>query len=182
MALIRGTIYKLSDDEGYFYFGSTIQTLSDRFKAHKHNSKNTNSKLYQHFTYEKFCQNYIKIEVVEEVVVEKEIELRGIENQYITRYRNDLKILNTYRSSLTKQEVKDYNKQWRDAHKEYKKKYYDDHKEEIKQNRNKRYIEQKEQLKEILTCECGVQITKRCLTRHIKSQYHKDFMDKKTIF
>ena len=93
-----------------------------------------------------------------------------------------MKILNTYRSSLTKQEVKDYNKQWRDAHKEYKKKYYDDHKEEIKQNRNKRYIEQKEQLKEILTCECGVQITKRCLTRHIKSQYHKDFMDKKTIF
>ena len=33
MALIRGTIYKLSDDEGYFYYGSTIQTLSDRFDS-----------------------------------------------------------------------------------------------------------------------------------------------------
>ena len=95
MALIRGTIYKLSDDEGYFYFGSTIQTLSDRFKAHKHNSKNTNSKLYQHFTYEKFCQNKITIEVIEEVVVENERELRKLEDQYITKYRNDLKLLNS---------------------------------------------------------------------------------------
>ena len=57
MALIRGTIYKLSDDEGYFYYGSTIQTLSDRFEKHKYKSKiNQNRKIYQQFTYAKFCQ------------------------------------------------------------------------------------------------------------------------------
>ena len=48
MALIRGTIYKLSDDEGYFYFGSTIQTLSQRFSFHKYNSKNISKYEYLH--------------------------------------------------------------------------------------------------------------------------------------
>ena len=96
MALIRGTIYKLSYDEGYFYFGSTIQTLSDRLSLHKRTSKkHPKSKVYSHFSYEKFSQKKIKIEVFEEVIVEDKNGLHKIENQYITKYRNDLNLLNT---------------------------------------------------------------------------------------
>ena len=48
------------------------------------------------------------------------------------------------------------------------------------------YKQHKEKIRKIrknkTTCDCGVQVTKPHLERHKQSQYHKDFMDKKTIF
>ena len=74
--LIHGTIYKLSDDEGNFYLGITTQTLIDRFNEHKSDAKKIkNNKLYEIFTYEKFCDNKIKIELI------KEVEIKVLENE-----------------------------------------------------------------------------------------------------
>ena len=183
MALIRGTIYKLSDDEGYFYYGSTIQTLSDRFEKHKYKSKiNQNRKIYQQFTYAKFCQKKITIEVVEDVVVENERDLRKIENTYITRYRNDMKLLNEIKSYSSEEEKKEYKKQYnqQEKYRNYKLKYNNDNREaknEKQRNYRTDHIEEiKRKGKETIICECGSQVTKINLKRHNKSQFHQDFI------
>ena len=164
MALIRGTIYKLSDDKGYFYFGSTIQTLRERLYVHKHDSKrHSKYNIYTQFTFEKFCQNKIKIEVLDEVVVENKRELQQLEQQYITKYRNDLKLLNTLRSYATEEEKK---------YKENRLKYRNDNREDI----NQRATKYREKNSKIIVCECGKQSAKYHLSDHIKSQFHKDFI------
>jgi len=174
MALIRGTIYKLSDDEGYFYFGSTIQTLTERFNGHKYESKKKKRNIYEHFTYEKFCQNKITIEVIEEVVVENLLELRKIESFYIKKYRNDLKLLNTlnaFRSEEDKinQSIKSHIN------------YRNNHNEELKQKKKKEYYAKREDLKKCITCECGKQITKYAQHKHKQSQFHKDYISNNTL-
>ena len=182
MALIRGTIYKLSDDEGYFYFGSTTRSLRDRFMSHKSDSKHAKRKTYEQFTYEKFCQKKIIIEVVEEVVVENEIELRKIENIYITRYRNDMKLLNEIKSYSSEEEKKEYKKQYnqQEKYRNYKLKYNNDNREaknEKQRNYRTDHIEEiKRKGKETIICECGSQVTKINLKRHNKSQFHQDFI------
>ena len=46
---------------------------------------------------------------------------------------------------MTKEERREYNKQWRDNHLGYDKHYNDTHKEERKEHRRKRYLKNKEQ-------------------------------------
>ena len=151
MALIHGIIYKLSDDEGYYYYGSTIQTLRERFGLHKFDSKKTKSKLYQQFTYEKFCQNRITIKVIEEVVVKNQRELQKTEDLYIQWCRNDLKLLNSVREYITEEESK---------YKEQRQKYRNDHRQEINHHAKKYYDKNKERInekyKERIICDCGV--------------------------
>ena len=146
-----------------------------------------NMNIYTQFSYDKFFQNKIKVEVIEEFVVENEIELRKIENICITKYRNDLKLLNVLRSFATKEEkqYKDYNKEWRYEHKEEKKRYDKKYNEEHKAERIKRckdYYEKKSQeMKEYITCECGKQIKKYAQCKHKQSQFHKDYISNNSL-
>ena len=173
--LTHGTIYKLSDNEGHFYFGSTINTLRKRFKEHKYDSKRMKTRIiYETFTYEKFCENKIKIEVVEEIVIENKSELRQIENQYIVKYRNDLMCFNELNAYITEEEVINQNKIYRDTHKEqlkeYQKKYDKQHREQIKEYK-------KEYDKKKILCECGLKVSLPNILRHKRSQFHQNFIN-----
>ena len=174
MALIRGTVYKMTDDEGFFYFGSTITTLAERLNAHKKTSKKyPKSKVYSQFSFEKFCQNIIKMEVIEQVVVENQKELRMIENQYITKYRNDLKLLNTIKAFISEEELKEYHKEWREQNYEYKKQWQQQYKPTQAKKDKERYEKYKNI---IINCECGEEVKKSNLSHHKKSQHHQDFI------
>ena len=139
----------------------------------------------------------ITIEVVEDVVVEDEREIRSIEDQYITKYRNNLKLLNIHRSHRSEENKKEYLQQYRNDHKENSQQYRNDNKEKIKENNKKYsvdhreeskeyfkkyYAEHKEEIheknKERITCDCGRQVRKNGIPRHKKSQFHKDFIAK----
>ena len=157
---IHGRIYKLtSKSSPCFYFGSTIQSLRQRFIEHRNDSKRSNRKLFCEFTFEKFYNNEISIELIEECIVNNEKELREIEKRYIQCEISNVNCLNSNITGLTEEEQKDQNiKYWR--------KYYNNHKEE-----------KNEKLKQTIKCVCGSEISKWSMCRHIKRQKHKSNME-----
>ena len=53
-------VYKLVDDDGYYYYGSTCLPLHKRFYDHKRRSKEEqNRKVYRVFTTDRFNANEI---------------------------------------------------------------------------------------------------------------------------
>jgi len=154
---IHGRIYKLvSKTSPYFYFGSTMQTLRQRFNEHKYKSKiYKNSKLYQQFSYQNFSNNEILIQLIEECIFKNEKELREIENRYIQCEISNINCLNSFLTGLNEEEQRDQNK-----HK--CKKYY-------QQNKQKILEYQKAKIK----CECGRELRKADINRHLKSKTHQ---------
>jgi len=157
---IHGRIYKLtSKSSPCFYFGSTIQSLRQRFIEHRNDSKRSNRKLFCEFTFEKFYNNEISIELIEECIVNNEKELREIEKRYIQCEISNVNCLNSNITGLTEEEQRDHIIQ------SYRK-YYNNHKE-VKN----------EKLKTLIKCECGAEISKWSMCRHLKSQRHKQNME-----
>ena len=59
---LNSKIYKLFDEEGYYYYGSTCFELRQRLFNHKKMAKRSPStKIYTIFTYERFMNDEIKI-------------------------------------------------------------------------------------------------------------------------
>lgn len=68
-------IYRLLCEDGHYYIGATIQSLSLRFNTHKHLSKTTLNKIYTHLN--KVGWDGITIELVEECLsTEKKARLQ----------------------------------------------------------------------------------------------------------
>ena len=89
-----GKIYRLECPDGYFYIGSTIQTLKDRLLSHKYNiTKNINTKLYNHI--KQFNWTTIKITLIEEIQYKNNRELLLKESDYIEKEINNSLCLNT---------------------------------------------------------------------------------------
>lgn len=83
---IIGRVYKLTNSEDdTYYFGSTIKSLEERLKEHIYfatNSKNI-SKMQKHFN--KIGWDKVSIELILEVPVKFEYEIRIHENKYICK-------------------------------------------------------------------------------------------------
>ena len=141
---IHAIIYKLIDNEGNFYFGSTILNIRQRYYLHKYHSKHFKAKVYQIFTYDKFCNGEIRIEIIERVVVRDKRQLKEFEDLYIKCEMDNMKCLNDNRAFRTEDEKKEQLKQYREEHKDYYKKYRDDHKDYFKKYRedHKDYFKQ----------------------------------------
>lgn len=141
-------IYKLICSDGYYYYGSTIQSLKDRFQHHKGSSKKMTSKLYTHIR--NISWENVKIECVEEVSCNNRKELREVENKYILESKNDPLCLNTLRAYTPDDEkrIMEKERQIRNKHhrKEVVHQYYETHKEEIINRGKQYYNENKEQL------------------------------------
>ena len=59
-------VYKLIDEDGYYYYGSTCLPLYKRMYLHRTTSKiKPNRKIYIVFTHERFLKDEIKIVLVE---------------------------------------------------------------------------------------------------------------------
>ena len=114
----KGKIYKLQCNDGYFYIGSTKQTLINRFRRHKSSSKTQTSNAYKHINL--IGWDNVTIELLESYPCESKTELVKKEDEYIKKHIDDPMCLNEHRSYLTV-----------DEDKQKKKQYYEDHKEEL---------------------------------------------------
>ena len=92
----QSKVYKLVDDEGYYYFGSTCAPLYKRFYNHKQDAyRDPERKIYKIFTHEKFIKGEIRIILVETFNLNYREELLKEENKYIEKHLNDPKCLNS---------------------------------------------------------------------------------------
>ena len=124
-------IYKLYSPDGFYYLGSTVNTLRQRKNEHKSVSKkNPNQKIYAHFN--TIGWDTIEIVLVEEFKCENRDQLRQKENEHIVKALGDPKCLNSVREFITEEERKEQRKQiWAV--------YYENHKEELQTKALERY-------------------------------------------
>jgi hypothetical protein len=148
----KSKIYKIVCNEtGETYYGSTVQTLSQRLAKHRHKTNNVSSKqIIQRGNYDIIlceecpCENKEQLHAIER----KWIEGNECVNKFIPGRTKKQWYVDNRVEKLLKQ------KQYNEAHKEeiiqYKKQYYQANKEEIllKQQQYKKqyYQENKEQI------------------------------------
>lgn len=131
-------IYKLINDEGLIYIGSTKLDLNDRFMKHKTSFKRyVNDKIDLYYTaYEVLKGKNPRIECIEELGNITKTEARKKETNYI----NDLVCVNKNKAIITVEEMEEVKKNIN----KYNKEYYANHKdywktEEFKQKQKQYY-------------------------------------------
>ena len=192
-----GLIYTIKTDNG-LYVGSTCDFVARKYK-HKSNCFNENGKLYNTKLYQNIRENggEYSIELYKLFPCNSDEELR-IEEEQVRKYLNPN--LNTYKCIRTKEEKKEYNKEWIESNKQHRQEYrqkwsnenkdkkrnYDEtyrkkNKEKITIHKKEKYQQNKEDVKkkqaEIITCECGCETTRGHISRHRKSKKHLNLMD-----
>ena len=190
-------IYKLIDDEGYYYWGSCAQPdLRKRYFDHKKASKrDPERKIYKVFTHERFINNEIRIVLEKCLSLSSKQELLREENIYIEASLEDEKCLNYNRAvqnydvtreyrrlylkgycEAHREEKRVYDEEYRCAHLEHKntidKEYRERHIEEKRAVNRAYYLENKDKINEIVMCECGDKVVKQYLKRHQQTQRH----------
>jgi len=173
------------------YVGSTIQTLAQRMSGHRSGYKEwlkgTGSSCAIYYEFQKYGIEQFHIELIEDYPCEREEQLLARENVFIRQEE----CVNKNMAITTHEELRTYKTKWAkdnpesskkyfELHKEkiqeYQKQYAQTHKDEKKINDKRYYQEHSAELKEIITCVCGCQITKQSLTRHLKTNKHKAFI------
>ena len=171
MGYDEGKIYKLSCEDGHYYYGSTITALRTRLHGHKLASKKQPYRVYAHIN--TIGWDKVTIELVENYPCADRKELNKRESEYIGNSRNDALCLNTILSHATpeqreekraeyfktyvrvitedrKEYQKNYTKEWREAHKdELKIKKHEDYqknKEARDQKNRERYYQNKDEI------------------------------------
>jgi hypothetical protein len=188
------TFYKIvSKDENIkeIYIGKTTN-FKNRIRKHKSDCYNENYKCYNFKVYQYIRKNgginnwnFIEIEKgeyndKESALKEKElieelnatlnivIPSRTLEEYYKEYYKNN------------KEKIKEYRKNNKEKIKEYQNEYCKNNKEKIKEYQNEYCKNNKEILKEKqkekIICECGCNIRKYDLSKHLKSKKHIDLM------
>ena len=159
-----GKIYKIINDKlpDLIYIGSTVQALSNRLCEHRKNAKNNEINLTSK---QLFKIGKPKIILIENFSCDSKEELLKRERYYI----ESIECVNKNIPTRTSQEYYQDNKELI-----IKKSidYYNNHSHDISIKR-----------KVLITCECGVKITKACLLNHKKSNKHKEIIEiKNQIF
>ena len=203
---INSKVYKLVDDDGYYYYGSSCLPLYKRYFKHKKDSKlESNRKIYTVFTYERFCKCDIKIVLVEEFKLENKEQLLREENKYIHMHIHDPFCLNSQHALSTYEERKEIKKQqdhaYRETHKEQirerAKIYNETHKEEcvercrlyrkknieilkeyerIRNQNPERKFKREKYNSEKIICICGQELRRDSVKKHTITQKHQEFI------
>ena len=177
----NGKIYKIIDSENeIIYIGSTAQEkLCKRFSTHKHRG------------------NGNKIVLLELYPCSCKEELVKKEQEHIDSHENLLNKQRAYNSSeYNKEYYKEYIEKWRKNnkeklykwrennkgyYKEYIEKWRKNNKEKVKEYKIKHYQENRDKISEKnkvkVICNCGCEIRKDKLVRHMKSQKHIKFIE-----
>ena len=139
-------IYKISNDEGKFYIGSTKNALTKRFSSHKSAFlRYLDGKRNYCSVFDVLMGTNSKIECIEELGKVSVKDARIKELHYISIYPT---CVNKYRPILTEQQKQEYIKTYRndtkDKYIQYQRQYYQENKEKS----HKYYLNKKETLKE----------------------------------
>jgi hypothetical protein len=110
-----GKIYKLECHDGHYYYGSTRGELNTRLEFHKKDSKTKSSYVYQHINM--IGWNNVRIVLVEEIGE----GIRKKEDEYIRAGLNDHMCLNSNIVIATGDDMKRWQKTYREKHKEREK-------------------------------------------------------------
>ena len=152
----KSKIYKIFCNlTGETYYGSTCNTLTKRVSSHKADFNFwKNGKRGYVKSYDIIERGDYDYSLVEECPCENKEQLHARERYWIEN--NDC--VNKCIPGRT-------NKEWREANKEHiaeqKKEYRDANKEKIAENKREKVV-----------CECGSEVTKSCLARHLKTKKH----------
>jgi hypothetical protein len=197
----QGKIYMIIDADGRIrYYGSTAQTLMERWwehKSHFNSWKKNGSRpcaIYKYF--DEYGIDNFRIELVEDYPCDNDEQLRMKEDEYICENEcvNEQRAYTTYEEKLAQkrqyhQDHKIENNKARSSryfeHKEEEqelhKEYYLNNAEKIKERSALRYEKNREaiakQAAEKVVCECGREVSKGALTRHRKTAFHQAYLN-----
>ena len=200
-----GHIYKIvcNLDNSFCYIGSTFLSLDKRWQAHKDNYKFKYGTISIHQYFDKYGIENLKITLIKSykvVRVDKKdhkhlyaYELLHINKNKKTAvnlllpftpmiYLNVKESKKNYREK-NKEKLAKKNKEYRENNKEKikekDKKYNKNNKDKIKEYNKKKYENNKDKIKEKFKCECGSEIRKYELSRHLKTKKHIKFIENK---
>ena len=153
----EGKIYKIYNTiNDNFYVGSTTQKLCFRMKDHRGRCKQQpHLPLYKEML--EYGKEHFYIELLEKHPCSDKEELVKKENEYIRNLKPSMNqrgyvtCRNTY--------AKEYYHKTKSYHNNYSREYY-------------------QATKEMVTCECGCEITKRGLKQHIATKKHNQLLVK----
>jgi len=186
---IIGRVYKINDILGLnlCYVGSTLMTLSKRWSLHK---CTTDTSIYPYIL-RYGVENFEMILIKEYRVVDME-HLRAYEQLWISRLKclnikNTLWLKKTYNRNYYQKNVEKFRSEVREYRiknlekiKLARKIFYQKNKGEILPERKNFYHKNAEKInlrrKEKIKCECGVMSTRASLSRHKKTNKHKNLM------
>jgi hypothetical protein len=115
MGYESGKIYKLQCSDGYYYIGSTIQTLKERLILHKRKAKQEGSVKNKKFSHiNQLGWDNVEILLLQDYTCQNKRELEKKEQEFINL--NDVLCLNTQRAFQTKEERSDYMRDFRSSH------------------------------------------------------------------
>ena len=148
----KGVIYTIKTDDG-LYVGSTYD-FKHRKICHKCNIYNENCVEYNFKVYQNIRANdgEYRIELYKPFPCENDIELRQEEERIRIELDANLNMKRAYRTEEGK--------------KEYDRKHYE--------NNRVRILERQ---REIITCECGLEIQRGSIPRHRKTEKHLNRME-----
>ena len=193
----KGKVYKIiyigNENVNITYIGSTFNTLRDRWRNHKSDSKKKdhNLSIYQYF--DKYGIDNFKMILIKEyeVIDRKHLEMYeqlwmnkisciNIKKAFQPLFKQQRKIYDIENKEYITERKKKYNyknkeyiaektRKWyannTEKALEYKKDYYINYKKEW-------YEKQKNEKSKKITCECGSIIAKYSLNLHLKSKKH----------
>ena len=148
----KGKIYKLICSETLnIYYGSTIRTLKQRLRKHRCKDNDCQSKYFVEPV----------IELIEDYPCNNRRELEKREQYFIENFE----CVNKYKSYMSEEDRKEYDKKYhqdnKEYYKEYMKKYIKENREKLNEKVKKYREENKEKIKEIknqkFNCDCGGQ-------------------------
>lgn len=201
----KGKIYRVVCNEtGNTYYGSTIQSLSQRLTNHRscYNRWRKGKSNYTTIFIILEINNY-SIVWVEDYPCENNYQLQARERHFIENNNCVNKVIPT---RTQKEYYKKYYEENKDKILNTVSEYYEENKEQISirrkqdnqlnpekrvkqrqkyrvniSNYNKEYVEKnkdkiKERHSENVICECGAEITRQCLSRHKKTKKHQDLL------
>ena len=182
----KGKIYTIRNrnDDTKIYVGSTIQSLAVRFGGHKKSCNNNQKNHYK--LYVEVNNNWSDwyIELYENCPCSSKEELLKREGEVIRLIGTLNKVIPGRTKKEYAEDTKDIKREYdllyrtinRDKRNAQKREHYENNKDLIKEKNIKYRIDNidkiKEKNREKITCDCGCEITKINLKRHLQSKKH----------
>jgi hypothetical protein len=171
----KGKIYKIvcnvTDNQ---YIGSTCKSLCQRLANHRADYKRYINGLSKNYitAFKILENNDYNIILLEYFPCDTKEELNARERYYIETLSN----INKNKPTITKEEIINNGKIYREEHKEERNKYKIENREEILKYHNEYYIKNKEKLQIMMNkrinCECGKIYQAGNKSKHFKTKKH----------
>ena len=158
----NGKIYEVVNSiNNKCYIGSTTQRLCVRMAGHRSNYKSCKSSYSSKILFEEDYDN-CKIILIENYPCDNKEQLHKRERHWVEQ----IDCLNKNIPSRTKDEIIQYQKEYRENHKQNQKEYKIQNKQKIKEYKAQKYI-----------CQCGSITTINNKTQHIRTKKHQQFVN-----